>query len=805
MNIYKLVTYAAFIALSLNLISCTESNQKNREQQAQLIRLFDDAAVAFQARQNALKGTYTVGVPVTLERLHGWPRFSVAQVPEYCQFELQDGRLEPAAVLKAGNRVLPYVDHPDELLSQKAGWTFLRRNVLNKKVVILANEPLGMRLSIPNSLEQLTLVMPLRNEDMTLEIYNDDDLIHSAELTGQRHLTLPAKLLPEGIVNLRFHLTQTGPRARKQVQVSEIVFGSSDRIIAKGASREDDVSLSYFASEPEHYRALNQVFLNDYFPDEIFVKSPFFKPLFTDNSKEYQRLMRAMLMVSKHSLSHTLTLNESPMEMRFSYGIDERRHPAKSALTVLVESSGPEKRSLVRAYPFASIQRKEWHDAVIPLSEFAGETVTITFSFDSDVDGSLGDYSCIVGDPVILPQKRQPDDVRKNVILISLDTLRGDRLSGMGWMRETTPFLDKLIKKGLVYSNFHSFTSWTLPSHKTMLTGFHDIYLTYLSGSYQDTPPLTRYVPSAASYFRAAGYQTLAMVNSGFMAGVYGFERDFDQYWDHMKPWGSDILIDGQLRRKKHLHWQAAPQLLEDFGHQQPFFLFLHTYSPHYPYSTVGHEHHWYTPETDDVYAPDLANREEKEETQLFVDHVNRIYDRNLRRTDAELKMFFDFLEDEGFLENTIIVITADHGELLGERPDKLAMHGNVWEQVLHVPLIIIDGDSLAGQRVETRATLRDIVPTLLDLADLQIPDYLPGQSLLQTDRQPTSFIAKHFATDDKTIAFVHESYKLHLDPEDLLQRGRKNREIALLASLDPVFRSNGLQSGHLLDQSLRD
>jgi arylsulfatase A-like enzyme len=299
-----------------------------------------------------------------------------------------------------------------------------------------------------------------------------------------------------------------------------------------------------------------------------------------------------------------------------------------------------------------------------------------------------------------------------------------------------------------------------------MLTGLHHTYVTYLSGRLDEIRPLPTSIPTLATYFNQSGYRTLGVTDSGFMDPAYGWDRDFDTFIESRKGFGDKLQVNGEERWVKKFNWEFASNWLKENSNGDPFFLFLHSYNPHTPYSSVGYEHFWYDEEAAERFDPDISRRIGGKPGKKFIEHLNRVYDRNLRRTDDQLMLFFNTLRDLDLLDNTLIVITSDHGEYLGEH-NLYADHGKLWNASLRVPLIIINGEDLDNSLTDSRISLLNISPTILEMAGLVVPDYLDGKALsnevMQTDN--TLFAAN----DSKIIALYKNDYKYMLTSEEEL------------------------------------
>ncbi|MGI9078674.1 MAG: sulfatase [Gemmatimonadaceae bacterium] len=339
-------------------------------------------------------------------------------------------------------------------------------------------------------------------------------------------------------------------------------------------------------------------------------------------------------------------------------------------------------------------------------------------------------------------------DGAPNILIVILDTVRAASLSLYGYERLTTPALTRWAADGVAFERAISSSSWTLPSHSTMFTGRDASELTA-----DWRVPLDANFPTVAEQFRDKGYVTSAFVaNTYYTAHDSGLERGFVHYEDYKTTleqviWSSTLAQTNLGRaliwsRSWRDVWQAlkrfntrTPTLLiahrkrgaevtDDFLAWQagqrgrPFFAFLNYFDAH------------------EKYDPPAKYR------QLFSRKpgAKELYEGSIRYLDDQLERLFSTLRRRGVLDNTVVVVTSDHGEQFDEHG--LKGHGNsLYLQLIHVPLVLRYPVSVAaGRRVTDPVSLRDLPATLLDLAQLGSPQ-MPGRSLARF-WQPTPAVA---------------------------------------------------------------
>ncbi len=283
-----------------------------------------------------------------------------------------------------------------------------------------------------------------------------------------------------------------------------------------------------------------------------------------------------------------------------------------------------------------------------------------------------------------------------DVLLITIDTLRGDALGVSGNPRAATPWIDRLAGAGVRFSRAYAHNVVTLPSHSNILSGHYPFEHGVRDNAGFRFPAS---VPTLATRLKALGYRTGAFVSAFPLSSRFGLARGFDVYDDRFLS-GAGLGHSDEERRGPLTVAAARRWLAEGSG---PTFIWVHLYEPHFPYAP---------PEPfasrfrDDPYLGEVA------------------------AMDAALEPLLSPLLGAGRTGRTLVVLTADHGESLGEHGEKT--HGIfAYEGPLHVPLIIYCPRLLSPARVESPVRHVDIVPTILDAIAASAPEGLPGRSLL--------------------------------------------------------------------------
>ena len=278
-----------------------------------------------------------------------------------------------------------------------------------------------------------------------------------------------------------------------------------------------------------------------------------------------------------------------------------------------------------------------------------------------------------------------------NVLLISVDTLRPDRLGYNGNRRPTSPAIDKLAAEGVRFENAYSASGWTLPSVATILTGRYPREHGATDFHWSVAPN----IPTLAGILRGEGYDTRAYVSHLILKPEYGFADGFKSY-------------DYSVLNVGHPHDVATAKPLTDLAIEdlaeieKPFFIWIHYFDPHFTYLKHG-------------------------EWASFGEAAIERYDQEIAHTDMHIGRLLGELKKRGLYDNTIIVFTSDHGEEFGEHGGQY--HYTFYEETLRTPLVI-KAPGLEPGWIKTIVEQIDCLPTILDLLGLPVGDDLPGRNL---------------------------------------------------------------------------
>ena len=313
---------------------------------------------------------------------------------------------------------------------------------------------------------------------------------------------------------------------------------------------------------------------------------------------------------------------------------------------------------------------------------------------------------------------------RPNLILISIDTLRSDHCSVYGYYRDTTPNLCKFAEQGVTFDLAYSPSDSTGPSHATMFTSLYPMTHQLVKNGAKLSPRHK----TLAERLKAQGYHTAAVIGSFVLDSKFGFSQGFSLYDDDFeiekatltkyKSWGGE-KVDKGFDQRADVTTQKAISVLKKYGNSKaPFFLFIHYFDPHLPYNPPK---------------PFSSMFMQKGSQLSDIEEQIRLYDGEVAYTDHELGSLFKALDQMKLEDNTLVVITSDHGEGLGQH-DHMGHAINIYEETVRVPLIFRwPGHVPQGHVLNGPVEVTDLVPTIFDLIGIKIDPLFQGRSLAST------------------------------------------------------------------------
>ncbi len=368
-----------------------------------------------------------------------------------------------------------------------------------------------------------------------------------------------------------------------------------------------------------------------------------------------------------------------------------------------------------------------------------------------------------------------------SIILISLDTLRADKLNTYGFTKyKTSPLLDEFAKEAVSFTNCFVQEPWTLTSHMSLFTGLYP----KTHGVNQNTGLSKQHI-TLAEILKKNGYMTRAFVDGGYLNKKWGFDRGFDTYDDY---------------RGKHFR-EIIPKVINyinGYDSSDPFFLFIHTYDIHSngnapiyksPKKFRGIFSNDLKSKMKEVMNPKKFNKIWKNRNISETDrkYIHATYSEGIRYTDHKIGQLFEVFKKNNFYDNSIIIITSDHGEGLFDH--KLWSHGELYDHTIRVPLFVrLPAKVYAGAKRTSLVELIDIAPTILALIGIEKPKEMEGQSFLNVINKDEGFKQHIFSQRVKNNS---DKYAIRSQQYKYIQNRRTDKEFLFDLTEDPEEKVN--------------
>lgn len=399
----------------------------------------------------------------------------------------------------------------------------------------------------------------------------------------------------------------------------------------------------------------------------------------------------------------------------------------------------------------------------------------------------------------------------QNIFLIVLDTVRAKSLSAYGYSRETTPFLDKFEDDSIKYEKAFAPAPWTTPSHASFFTGSYGVAHQTNRSKENLTPDL----PTLAEILNNRGYHTIAFSNNAHVSPRFDFDRGFDYFKFNLESYNEpfdDAVTISEIRRhtgdgpfhrealnalryawdeegslpKTVFNWlyrkaseadivsnhdrgadstnRFVERYLKENG-EEPFFMFLNYMEAHAPYQAPDEYQYAYT---EDPQVSGWENAQDRYFNQSVDEQERKLsdlldqYDGCIRYLDSKMEELIEIIEDSGVLDNSIIILTSDHGEGFGEKGIYEHKIG-VYDEVAHVPLWIYSPD-IGDGAVKEPVSTRWILPTILRQLDIEIPPHVRSEDLLSPSTREVVIESEGlpYEYSDSEINFPARFYSPH-------------------------------------------
>ncbi len=381
---------------------------------------------------------------------------------------------------------------------------------------------------------------------------------------------------------------------------------------------------------------------------------------------------------------------------------------------------------------------------------------------------------CQIGACTSIPHERP------NVLLVCIDTLRADALGSYGADLDASPSLDRIARRGVVFEAAYSTASWTKPSVPSLLTGLLPFDHGVLQAGHSGSDVLDDSIVTLAELLQGAGYATGAFVENAHLIDRYsGLAQGFDTYVEEA---GTALGVTDRF-----FSWLES-------GVRKPFFAYVHVLDTHLPYTPNAGA--FDDPADTARFAEwgmdgsgwKLVRRALEDGTAKLsakdTARLRRWYQAEVRWTDAVLGRTFELLEARGLLENTVLIVTSDHGEGFLE-------HGSIdhgygpYAELVHVPLLVAGPVvGTGGRREQAHVSLIDVVPTIAEAAGIAPPEGLPGRSLF--DPESARVVMTEEMRGDRHITSVRDAEYTYIRT---VTGDRGTRTIRLPADLKPGTR----------------
>ncbi len=360
-----------------------------------------------------------------------------------------------------------------------------------------------------------------------------------------------------------------------------------------------------------------------------------------------------------------------------------------------------------------------WQEAQIALDGLSEQVVRLDFV-------TSGDGSAAFSSPTIVaaqPSTAKTDQQAKNVVVLLIDTLRADRLRAYDKKsRVKTPVLDKFAAEGVVFEESQSPENWTKPSVASVLTGLYPM----THGTKQSESKLSDSALMVSEVFKKAGFATGTFLANGYVSDKFGFKQGWDYYTNYIR--------EGKPTTAERVFKDAGEWV--EKNKDKRFFLYVQTIDPHVPYSPPEEflKPYFSEPYTGIVkprLTPDQLEKAKRVPPKVTFSDTDRayleaLYDGEISYHDHYLGLFIERLKKLGLYDQTVFVVTSDHGEEFNDHGSYGHGH-SVYQELLHVPFIVRWPGVVKPQRLPATVSTVDISPTVLAAAGVPVPEVMEG------------------------------------------------------------------------------
>ncbi len=344
-----------------------------------------------------------------------------------------------------------------------------------------------------------------------------------------------------------------------------------------------------------------------------------------------------------------------------------------------------------------------------------------------------------------------------NILLVLIDTLNADHLGCYGYYRDTSPTIDSLAASGVIFKSCQAQASWTLPGMTSIYTGLSERshHCGYYDGTLYGLDPE---MPTISTILQQQGYFTAAFVRTEFMGNEFGMDKGYDSFWIS-KEWSTKDVV-------------TVDTLLSYFSNNEvsePFLATIHFYDPHSPYQPPSPFDTIFTSSGTTGGLDDWPIDTNLWSDTALIEHLEALYDSEIRCTDSQLSRLFQSMREMGLMENTIVILIADHGEEFMEHGDT-GHANNLYQQTIHIPLILSGPGIEPGSVISLNAGQFDVLPTVLAYLDIPIPNHIEGINLFGDIPEDRIIPSSGVVGDTSMAACLQETIKLmwFVEPDSL-------------------------------------
>lgn len=424
---------------------------------------------------------------------------------------------------------------------------------------------------------------------------------------------------------------------------------------------------------------------------------------------------RALACRAQTTLSYYL---EVPDGARLVFGVGAEGDDSDLTARVHVTPEGGERNEIFHARP-----RARWNDQALNLAGYSGRVVRLELEVSGTGAGRVGWSTPAI---MVPPREVAPTpEPAQNVIVLLVDTLRADKLRAYNpSSRVETPTLDRIAAEGVLFEQAQSAENWTKPACASVLTG--------LTPATHGAKTSEAALPSAAELvsetFHEAGFATGSFIANGYVSDRFGFDQGWDSY--------NNFIRDGRSTEAEDV-LRTAGDFIEQHADER-FFVYVQTIDPHVPYDPPAsflqmYDSSNYTGPVQPRMTAELLER--AKQRRVTFDEADQVrlealHDGEISYFDHHLGQFLERLHELGVADNTLIVVTSDHGEEFNEHGSWGHGH-SIFQELLGVPLMFHMPGQFPARRVEHTVSTMNIAQTILDLTGVQGLSRAEGRSLV--------------------------------------------------------------------------